>query len=183
MPFAAAALAEWGDKTQILAMLLAMRFAKPLPILLGIALAASINMTIAAFAGTLLTSMITPEAARLFLAVGFLFAAVAAIIPISDPYSGEKWKLGAFFTSAASFLAIEFGDKTQFIAVGFGAVSGSWPIVAFASTLGVLLSCAPAVMMGAAFRDTLPILTIRRSAGFLFLIVSSIVAINALGLI
>lgn len=183
LPFAAAALAEWGDKTQILAMLLAMRFSKPLPILLGIITAATINMSLAAFGGSLLQTMITPEAARLFLAVGFLLAAVAAYIPISDPYSGENWKLGAWATSAASFLAIEFGDKTQFLAIGFGATYGSWPVVAMASVLGVTLSCAPAVLMGAAFRENLPILTIRRTAGVIFFLTSSIIAINALSLI
>ncbi|MEM8696848.1 MAG: TMEM165/GDT1 family protein [Pseudomonadota bacterium] len=183
LPFLAAAIAEWGDKTQIAAMLLAMRFARPVPILIAIAAAAAVNMSLAAFGGSLLTLMITPDAASLFLALGFLFAAVGAFIPFDDPDTGQGWRIGAFATSFVAFIAVEFGDKTQFITAGFGAASPHWAITAVAATLGVVLSCAPAVLLGAAFRETLPIPTIRRSVGALFLIVSSIIAINALSLI
>ncbi|QLC25302.1 TMEM165/GDT1 family protein [Parasphingopyxis algicola] len=183
LPLVAAALAEWGDKTQIVAMLLAMRFAKPIPILIAIAAAAAINMSIAAFGGSLLTQMIAPDAALLFLALGFLFAAVGAFIPFRDPDAGEGWKIGAFATSFAAFLAVEFGDKTQFITAGFGAISPHWPFAAAGATLGVLLGCAPAVMLGSALRETLPLPTIRKGIGALFLLISSIIAINAFSLI
>lgn len=183
LPFLAAAIAEWGDKTQILAMALAIRFARPAPILIGITIAAAISMSLAAFGGSLLTAMIAPDAALLFLALGFAFAAVGAFIPFEDPTADKRWRIGALTTSFATFLAIEFGDKTQFIAAGFGAASYHWATTAVAATLGIVLSCAPAVLLGAAFRETLPITLIRRIAGGILLIVSSIIAINAFRLI
>ncbi|MBC2779038.1 TMEM165/GDT1 family protein [Parasphingopyxis marina] len=183
LPLVAAAIAEWGDKTQILAMLLAARFAKPLPLFLGIGAAAAINMGIASFGGRLLTTMIDPNAAMLFLALGFLFAGVGAFVPFRDPTTGLNWKIGTFATAFVAFLAVEIGDKTQFIAAGFGASGANWAFAAIGATLGVLLGAAPAIMMGTALREAVPLQLIRRIAGGLFLIVSSILAINALSLI
>ncbi|MGP1281996.1 MAG: TMEM165/GDT1 family protein [Parasphingopyxis sp.] len=183
LPLVAAAVAEWGDKTQILAMLLATRFAKPVSILLAIAAAAAINMSLAAFGGSLLTQMIAPDAALLFLALGFLFAALGAFIPFRDPDAGQGWKIGALATSFTAFLAVEFGDKTQFITAGFGAISPNWVFTAVGATLGVVFGCAPAVMLGSAFREKLPVPTVRKCVGALFLLISSIIAINAFFLI
>jgi putative Ca2+/H+ antiporter (TMEM165/GDT1 family) len=183
LPLVAAAIAEWGDKTQILAMLLATRFAKPLPLFLGIGAAAAINMAIATFGGRLLIAVIDPNAAMLFLALGFLFAGVGAFVPFRNPTTGLSWKIGALATAFIAFLAVEIGDKTQFIAAGFGASGANWVFVAIGATIGVLLGAAPAIVMGTALRETVPLPLIRRIAGGLFLVVSFVLAINALALI
>lgn len=183
LPLMAAALAEWGDKTQILAMLLAARFPRPLLVCVGIGAAVIVHMSLAAFGGSLLTTIITPDAIQLFLALGFLFAGVAAFLPFADPDVDGYWNIGAVFTSFFAFLAAEFGDKTQFITAGFGATSASWPFTATGATLGVMIGIAPAILLGTALRDRLPLTLIRRSIGGLFLFISSILAINALSLI
>ncbi|MGJ8537326.1 MAG: TMEM165/GDT1 family protein [Parasphingopyxis sp.] len=183
LPLVAAALAEWGDKTQILAMMLAVRFGRPVPIFVGIGIAAAINMGLAAFGGSLIASMISPDAALLFLTLGFAFAAVGAFIPFSDTDADAIWGLGAVTTSAIGFLLIELGDKTQFIAAGFGAVSPNWILAAAGATLGVMLGCAPAIILGEALRERVPLTSVRRSIGIVFALISSILAINAFSLI
>jgi Ca2+/H+ antiporter, TMEM165/GDT1 family len=183
LPLVAAALAEWGDKTQILAMMLGSRFGKPVPVFIGIGIAATINMGLAAFGGSLIAGMIPPDAALLFLTLGFGFAAIGAFIPFSDPDAESIWGIGAITTSAIGFLLVEIGDKTQFITAGFGAVSSNWMLTAFGATLGVMLGCAPAIILGQALREHVPLILIRRSVGILFALVSSILAINAFSLI
>lgn len=183
LPLVAAALAEWGDKTQILAMMLGIRFAKAVPVFVGIGIAAAINMGIAAFGGSLIATMISPDAALLFLTLGFAFAAVGAFIPFSDSDAGAIWGFGAISTSAIGFLLVELGDKSQFITAGFGAVSQNWILTAAGATLGVLLGCAPAILLGRDLRDRVPLTAVRRSIGVLFGVISSILAINAFSLI
>lgn len=183
LPLLAAALAEWGDKTQILAMLLAARFPRPVRVFIGIGAATVLHMSLAAFGGSLLTAIITPDAIQLFLALGFLFAGISAFLPFSDPDVDGYWNIGAVLTSFFAFLAIEFGDKTQFITAGFGATSPSWPFTATGATLGVMIGIAPAILIGTALRDQLPLTLIRRIIGAAFLFLSSILAINALSLI
>lgn len=183
LPFVAAALAEWGDKTQILAMLLAARFRRPGLVLTGIALAALLNSALGAFGGSLIVPLITPEARLLFLALAFAFAGIGAFLPFREPDTGMGWKLGALVTSFAAFFLLEFGDKTQFVTAGFGAVLASWPFVAIGAAAGIALSAAVAVFMGEAFRERFPLRTMRRVAGGLLLFVGAILAINAFRLI
>ncbi|WP_299329595.1 TMEM165/GDT1 family protein [Parasphingopyxis sp.] len=183
LPLLAAALAEWGDKTQILAMLLAARFARPIPVFIGVGAAIIVHMSLAAFGGSLLTAMITPDAIQLFLGLGFLFAGVAAFLPFSDPDADGYWNLGAVLTSFFAFLTVEFGDKTQFITAGFGGTSPSWHFTAAGASLGVMIGIAPAILLGTALRETLPLTLIRRTIGALFLFISSIIAINVFALI
>jgi len=183
LPLVAAALAEWGDKTQILAMLLGIRFANPVPVFIGISLAAAINMALAAFGGSLLATIIPPDAALLFLTLGFLFAAIGTFVPFRDTDADSIWGMGAIFTSFVGFFLIEFGDKTQFIAAGFGAVSSNWILVGSGAAVGVVLGCAPAIVLGQTLRERVPLTGIRRSVGGLFLLVSSILAINVFSLI
>ncbi|RED17411.1 TMEM165/GDT1 family protein [Parasphingopyxis lamellibrachiae] len=183
LPLVAAALAEWGDKTQILAMMLGVRFGKPVPVFIGVGIAAAINMGLAAFGGSLIASMISPDAALLFLTLGFAFAAVGAFVPFSDTDADAIWGIGAITTSAIGFLLIELGDKTQFITAGFGAVSPNWILTAIGATLGVMIGCAPAIILGQTLRERAPLTSVRRSIGVLFAFVSSVLAINAFSLI
>jgi putative Ca2+/H+ antiporter (TMEM165/GDT1 family) len=183
LPLVSAALAEWGDKTQIVALLLAIRFQRPLLLFLCIGAAALINMGIAAYAGSLLPAMINQDASLLFLAVGFAFAAGGALIPFREPTVGQNWKLGAWATAFVAFFLAEFGDKTQFLAVGFSAVNQNWIMTALGSAAGVVLGCAPAILLGGAFRKRFPVSLIRRSIGGLFLLISAILAINVFSLI
>ncbi len=185
LPLVSAALAEWGDKTQILAMLLAARFGKPATVLVAVALAAAINSTLAAFGGSLIGNLIDDNSAMLFLGLGFAFAGVGALIPFRDPDHGLNWRLGTFLSSFLAFGILELGDKTQFMAAGFGAVGteNSWPFVATGTTIGIVLASAPAIMMGQAFRQQMPLKTIRRIAAVIFLVVAATLAVSAFALI
>lgn len=182
LPFLTAALAEWGDKTQILALVLAVQFRRPLPVLCGIALAALINSLLGAFAGSLVRPMISHEAMLLMLALGFLFAGVGGFIPFRDPATGLGARLGAFATSFIAFFALELGDKTQFVTFSFAGVSGAWIVTGCAAAAGIVIGCAPAVMMGEALRERLPLKLIRRIVAGLFTLAGLAIAIAALGL-
>lgn len=183
LPLVAAALAEWGDKTQILAVLLAVRFQRPALVLTAIACAALANAVLAAFGGQLLAGFMDGNSSRLFLAVAFALAGVSAFIPYEEPDAKTGWKVGAFLTSLFAFMAIELGDKTQFVTAGFAAMLPLWPFVAIGAAIGVIAACAPAVMMGEVFRERFPLKLIRRISGGVFLLVASILAISALRLI
>lgn len=183
LPLVTAALAEWGDKTQILALLLAMRFQKPVAVFAGVACAALLNSALAAFAGSLLPQMINHDASLLFLALGFLFAGAGAFLPSRDPDSGLTWRLGAFFTTFLAFFIVEFGDKTQFITAGYGAVYPGWPFIAAGAAIGVVLGCAPAIALGPSLRQRFPLPIMKRTIGGVFLLVAAALAINGMSLI
>lgn len=188
LPLVAAAVAEWGDKTQILAVLLALHYRKPGIILFAIACAAALNASMAAFGGSLLGAYMNGNAAQLFMAVALTLAAIAAFLPFDEPDNGigwkmGSWKIGTFVASFIGFATIEFGDKTQFLTAGLGAMLPIWPFVAIGAAIGTVISCAPAVMMAEIFREKVPLKLIRRISGGLFLFVAAILAINAFRLI
>lgn len=183
LPLVTAALAEWGDKTQIFAMLLAMRFGKPMTVLAAVACAAALNAGISAFAGSLIAPMIDHRASQLFLALGFLFAAAGAFWPFKDPKTDIARPAGIFIACFLAFAVLEFGDKTQFLAAGYATLFGTWVFVAVGVAIGVVIGCAPAIMMGETFRDTVPLKLVRRAIGAVWLLVASILAINAFLLI
>lgn len=183
LPLVTAAAAEWGDKTQIFALLLAVRFGKPMTVLAAVALAAALNSTLAAFGGSLVAPLVDHRASQLFLALGFLFAAVGAYIPFKDPVSAINGRLGVFFSNFIAFWALEFGDKTQFIAAGYATMFEPWPFVAVGVAIGTVLGCAPAILVGQGFRGRFPLRLVRRSVGAIFLLIAAILAINALVLI
>lgn len=183
LPLVTAALAEQGDRTQLLAMLLAARFDRPVAVFAGVALAATLNSLLAAFGGALVGGLLTHEAALLFLALGFAFAGAGALISWRDPDTGLAWRTGAFATSFAAFFLVEFGDKTQFVTAGYAALDDGWGFTAAGAALGIAIGCAPAVAMGTAWRAAAPLVAVRRTAGGLFLLVAAILAVNALQLI
>jgi UV DNA damage repair endonuclease len=127
--FLAAALAEMGDKTQLLVVALAARYRKAGPVLLGVAIAALANSFLAAAGGTLVNGMITLRAISLLVALAMIFAAIAGLMPQSDEREmGSSWKTGALVTTATCFFLLEFADKTQFLTFRpFGAVQFDGP--------------------------------------------------------
>ena len=181
--FMAALLAEWGDKTQLLVMVLAVRFGRAAPILVGIAAAALLNAGIAAFGGSMLHEMVTPRALSLLIAVALGFAGVSGFIPQQRPEIGVRWKVGALATSFAAFALAEIGDKTQFTTAAIAAHYDSVALAAAGAAAGVLLANVPAFLLGERLAAILPLRTIRWSIAGLFLIASFVVAVNALRLI
>lgn len=181
-PFLAAFLAEWGDRTQLLAALLAVRFGRVRPVLAGIALAAFANSLLSAFAGHLLTDIINFRAISLMTAIALLFAGVGAFLPQKSPKL-EGGKTRAFLASLISFGILEFGDKTQFLTATLAARADSIWLPAFGATAGTLLAVAPALIMGDRLAERVPLRSLRMAAGILFSLFGAILAISALRLV
>lgn len=143
------AVSEIGDKTQLLALLLASRFRRPMPIILGMLVATTVNHALAAVAGAWVADAVPPAVLRWGLAFCFLAMAVWALIPDTlDERRAASRAGSAFVTTALCFFLAEFGDKTQLataaLAAKFDAVL---PVVA-GTTLGMMLADVPAVLLG-----------------------------------
>ncbi|MGK5038409.1 TMEM165/GDT1 family protein [Janthinobacterium sp. LB3P118] len=142
-------LAEIGDKTQLLAFLLAARFRKPLPIVLAIFVATIANHAFAAAVGAWITSMLGPDVLRWVLGVSFLAMAAWTLIP--DKLDEDETKLakyGVFLTTLIAFFMAEMGDKTQVATVALAARYHDIVSVVLGTTFGMMLANVPAVYLG-----------------------------------
>jgi putative Ca2+/H+ antiporter (TMEM165/GDT1 family) len=181
--FVAAALGEWGDKTQLLVIALAVRYRRPLPILAGVFAAALANSLIAAFGGTLVHSMITLRAISLLVALALVFAGVAGLIRPKPYESAGTSRAGPFLVAAASFFVLEFGDKTQFLTFALAAQFNAFALAAAGATAGILAASVPAALLGDRLAKAAPLKAIRLGLGTFFLLVGLIVGVNALRLV
>ncbi|HYD38151.1 MAG TPA: TMEM165/GDT1 family protein [Allosphingosinicella sp.] len=177
--FVAAALGEWGDKTQLLVIALAVRYRRPRPILAGIFVAALANSLIAAFGGAFVHAMVTPRAASLLVAVALLFAGVAGLIRPRPYRSAGTSRAGPFLVAAAAFFVLEFGDKTQFLTFAFAAQFNAFALAAAGATAGVMASSLPAALLGDRLAAAVPLKPVRIGLGLLFLLIGLVVAVNA----
>lgn len=142
-------LAEIGDKTQLLAFLLAAKFRKPLPIVLAILVATIANHAFAAAVGAWITSMLGPDVLRWVLGVSFLAMAAWTLIP--DKLDEDETKLaryGVFLTTLIAFFMAEMGDKTQVATVALAARYHDIVSVVLGTTFGMMLANVPAVYLG-----------------------------------
>lgn len=181
--FVAAALGEWGDKTQWLVIALAVRYRRPLPILAGILVAALANSLIAAFGGALVHGMITPRAASLLVALALVFAGVAGLIRPKAYESAGTSRAGPFLVAAASFFVLEFGDKTQFLTFAVAAQFDAFAFAAAGATAGIIASSVPAALLGDTLARSAPLKGMRIGLGVLFLMIGLVVGVNALRLV
>ena len=169
------ALAEMGDKTQLLALLLAARYRQPLPILCAILLATLVNHALAAALGAWLAAFLTPEVLRWILAVSFIGMAGWMLIPDKlddESNSIARWQqLGVFGATFVLFFLAEIGDKTQIATVALAARFDSIVAVLAGTTLGMMLANAPAVFIGDRLANRLPIALIHKVTALIFLIV------------
>lgn len=162
-------LAEIGDKTQILSMILAARFQRPVHILFGILFATIANHAAAGFAGGLFGSLLAGPWMRWILGLSFLSVAVWALFP--DKYEGDENKItrsGAFTSTLIAFFLAEIGDKTQIATVGLAARFEIFYPVVIGTTLGMMLANIPAVILGDRLAGRLPVKAIRLTAAFIF---------------
>jgi len=163
------ALAEIGDKTQLLAFLLAAKFRKPGPIILGILLATLANHGFAGAIGTLLTTWMSPGTLRWVLGISFI--AMGAWILVPDKIDDEEASLtrfGIFGTTLVAFFLAEMGDKTQIATVALAAKYHAFFQVVAGTTLGMLLANVPAVLLGDRLAGRMPVKLVHRIAAALF---------------
>lgn len=167
------ATAEFGDKTQLLALVLASRFKKPLPIIAGILLATVANHSVAAELGEWLGSLLTPTVLRWVLGISFLAAAIWILFPDKLDKSKSTTTLaasGALITSFVSFFLAEMGDKTQIATIALAAHFDALVPVVAGSTLGMLIANVPAVILGNGVAQRIPIRSIRIVAAVIFIV-------------
>ena len=164
-------LAEIGDKTQILSLMLAARFQRPLPIIFGIFFATLANHAAAGLVGTFFGRFITGPWMRWILGISFLSVAVWALFP--DKYAGDGKAIsraGAFTATLVTFFLAEIGDKTQIATIGLAARFELFYPVVIGTTLGMMLANIPAVIIGDRIADRLPVRGIRVAAAVVFAI-------------
>ncbi|NDF12192.1 MAG: TMEM165/GDT1 family protein [Proteobacteria bacterium] len=166
------ALAEIGDKTQLLSFILAARYRKPVPIILGILAATLVNHGISAWAGAWLATLM--DSAYLTLAVSILFLAVGFWVLIPDAAPEESsvstTQIGPFLASAFAFFVAEIGDKTQLLTVTLAAEYHSLFAVAAGTTVGMLLVNVPAVLLGNRILERVSLPTVHRIAAAIFIV-------------
>ncbi len=166
------ALAEMGDKTQLLALVLAARFRKPWPIVLGILVATLFNHALAGAAGAWVTTLIGPQVLRWVLGVSFIAMAVWMLIPdkLEDGDTGEGPRWGVFGTTVVAFFLAEMGDKTQIATVMLAAQYSGWLWVVAGTTLGMMLANAPVVWLGERITRRIPLRTVHMVSAAIFLV-------------
>lgn len=144
------ALGEMGDKTQLLALLLATRFKRPLPIILGIFVATIANHALAGAVGNWFASLLGPQWLRWVVGVSFIGMAIWTLIPdeIEDDLAKSRHVLGVFGTTVVAFFMAEMGDKTQLVTVALAARYQELVWVVMGTTLGMMISNVPAVFIG-----------------------------------
>ena len=152
------ALAEIGDKTQLLAFILAARFKKPVPIILGILAATLVNHGLAGALGAWITSAVTPQVLRWVLGVSFIGMAIWTLIPdkIEDEETQVAARFGVFGATLITFFLAEMGDKTQIATVAMAAHYAQPLLVVIGTTLGMLIADVPAVFVGDKFAARIP---------------------------
>ena len=164
------ALGEVGDKTQLLALMLAARLRKPVPIILGIAVATLFNHTLAGLAGAWVRGIVPAMYLRWLLALSFLIVALWALKPdkIGDDAPVSYSHLGAFTVTVVAFFLAEIGDKTQIATVMLAARFNDLVAVVAGTTLGMLIADVPVVLIGKLAANKIPFKAVRIVAAGLF---------------
>ena len=169
------ALAEMGDKTQLLALLLAARFRKPIPILLAILLATLLNHGISAVLGQWITTVLSPDVLLWIVSLGFIAMALWMLVPDQlddETDSINKWqRYGVFGATFVLFFLAEIGDKTQVATIALAARFDSIFWVMDGTTVGMMIANAPAVFIGDKLADKLPISLIHKIGASIFLLI------------
>ena len=165
------ALAEIGDKTQLLAFILAAKFRKPIPISGGILVATIANHAFAGALGSWITSLVAPETMRWVLGLSFVGMAIWTLIP--DKFDEDEAKLakfGVFGTTVIAFFLAEMGDKTQVATVALAAQYHAFFSVVAGTTLGMMIANVPAVLLGDKIAHKMPVRVVHAIAASIFTI-------------
>lgn len=174
------ALAEIGDKTQLLAFILAAKFRKPIPIIAGILAATLANHAFAGALGTWVTSLVAPETMRWILGLSFMGMALWTLIPDKfDEDEARLAKYGVFVTTLIAFFLAEMGDKTQVATVALAAQYQDLVAVVAGTTLGMMIANVPAVLLGDRIADRMPVRVVHTVAACVFAILGVAILLGA----
>jgi Ca2+/H+ antiporter, TMEM165/GDT1 family len=174
------ALAEMGDKTQLLSLVLAARFRKPWPIVLGILVATVFNHALAGAVGSWVTEALGPDVLRWVLAGSFIAMAIWMLIPdkIDDDAASGTPRFGVFGATVIAFFLAEMGDKTQIATVVLAAEYNAWAAVVAGTTLGMILANAPVVWFGDRIMRKVPIRAVHAVGAAVFLVLGVIALVK-----
>ena len=166
------AFAEIGDKTMLLAIILATRFRKPLPIIAGIFAATILNHALAALVGQQVAGLLESLWFRYAIAIGFLAMAAWTLVPdtMDEDEGNVKQRGGVFVTTLVAFFLVEIGDKTQIATIALGARFDNVVWVALGTTLGMMIANIPAVYLGEALVKRVSMNAVRIVAATMFLL-------------
>ncbi|MCG8295408.1 TMEM165/GDT1 family protein [Pseudomonas entomophila] len=182
VPTAIVALAEIGDKTQLLALILAARFRKPWPIIAGIIAATLANHAAAGAVGAWVSSFFTESVLHWILAASFTATALWTLVPdkMDDDETSNARRFGPFLTTLIAFFLAEIGDKTQVATVMLAAQYPHLIMVIIGTTLGMLIANVPVVLAGNFAAEKLPLTLIRRLAAAAFFVLAVVAVYSAM---
>jgi Ca2+/H+ antiporter, TMEM165/GDT1 family len=165
------ALAEIGDKTQLLAFLLAARYRKPLPIIGGIFVTTVLNHALAGALGLWLQSLVSARALRIGLGVSFIAMAAWMLVPDKiDDVQANRAQSSVFMATLIAFFFAEIGDKTQIATIALAAKSTSYAAVVLGTTAGMMIANVPAVIVGEKLAHRMPVQLVHRIAAAIFVL-------------
>jgi putative Ca2+/H+ antiporter (TMEM165/GDT1 family) len=173
------ALGEMGDKTQLLAILLAARFRRPLPIVLGILVATLVNHALAGLVGDWVAHALGPNLLRWVIGLSFIGMAVWMLIPDKlEEAQGGRARFGVFGTTVAAFFLAEMGDKTQIATVALAARYADLLSVVLGTTLGMMLANVPAVYLGDRVATRISMPWVHAIGAFVFAVLGGLTLLN-----
>lgn len=176
-------LAEVGDKTQLLSLILAARYRKPVPILLGVLSATLVNHTASGALGAWLAMSMNPAIINWAVVASFALMGIWILFPDRiDPNAGKLpvHALGVYGTTALTFFMAEMGDKTQVVTIALAARFHEVSPVVIGTTLGMMLANAPIIYLGHRYADRLPSRTVHLLAALIFVVLGGIALRTAL---
>lgn len=179
----ALALAEMGDRPQILCAALAIRYGRVSPILWGLGLATLVNCLLSSFFGQAVNQWISEDPLQLFYALSLVLAGGGMLAWRRPVDLLEKWNFSPFLVSFLGLLILQFGDKGQFILAATAARTDMWLFAAIGGWLGVMIACVPALLLQEKLSQILPIKRIRQAGGIAFLGIGLFLALGAWGII
>jgi Ca2+/H+ antiporter, TMEM165/GDT1 family len=178
------ALGEMGDKTQLLALLLAARYRKPVPIIAGIFVATLLNHAAASALGAWLSTALDPQWMRWILGASFIAVALWMLVPdsVDETSTNTRGRWGVFGITVVAFFIAEMGDKTQIATVMLAARYQELVAVTAGTTLGMMIANVPAVLLGERAVKLVPIAWVHRIAALVFAVLGILVLMGQTGL-
>lgn len=172
-------IAEIGDRPQILAAALALRFGNDRTVIAALALAAGLNCAISAVAGSVIDEWISEDPLRLFNGLAYFLAGLGMLLWRRRVELLERWETGPFLTAFLGLFILQFGDKGQFIIAANAAMTPHWIFTAIGGWIGIMAAIVPAIIYKEKLAERIPIPAIRRAGGVLLLLWGMIQALRA----